>query len=336
MKIRLVVSVFILLLLLGSLSRSEIPREQGVYEYVVTGIPLSYDEALQKLRDAVEKSDFRLISLYPVTSPEGCHYRSTVLLVYHPIYAMKLLEINRKTAPFLIVDRINLFQDEKGLHVSIVNPLNVTRTILMDDQKYQEIADAHRQELRHLIQQALPGKATARQYGQIRKKGYIGRTMGVMAGGPFDEKIGEIFRVEAVSDFPATVQKIEQALQTPGPKWGLHRVFTLHLDRVECDIIGVSGATMESRSFEIVGAGADDSRKKYQCPGIDHAAAYPFELIVCRDGNAVSVRMVDMMYRMKMYFEDAGKWAFAKNMGMPGSLTDEVKNCLKKAFAAGK
>ena len=35
--------------------------------------------------------------------------------------------------------------------------------------------------------------------------------------------------------------------------------------------------------------------------------------------------MLNVMYRMKMYFEDAGKWAFMKNMGMPGSLHDEVK-----------
>jgi len=34
---------------------------------------------------------------------------------------------------------------------------------------------------------------------------------------------------------------------------------------------------------------------------------------------------VDAMFRMKMYFEDAGKWAFMKNMGMPGSLADEIR-----------
>jgi len=38
----------------------------------------------------------------------------------------------------------------------------------------------------------------------------------------------------------------------------------------------------------------------------------------------VKVYMVDVMYRMKMYFEDAGKWAFMKNMSMPGSIEEEV------------
>jgi hypothetical protein len=40
------------------------------------------------------------------------------------------------------------------------------------------------------------------------------------------------------------------------------------------------------------------------------------------------------MYRMKMYFEDAGKWAFMKNMGMPGSIADEISAQVRPALAA--
>jgi hypothetical protein len=37
------------------------------------------------------------------------------------------------------------------------------------------------------------------------------------------------------------------------------------------------------------------------------------------------------MYRMKMYFEDAGKIAFAKNMGMPGSIERSIKDIILNA-----
>jgi hypothetical protein len=47
--------------------------------------------------------------------------------------------------------------------------------------------------------------------------------------------------------------------------------------------------------------------------------------VVRKTEEGVKVQMLNVMYRMKMYFEDAGKWAFMKNMGMPGSLHDEVK-----------
>jgi hypothetical protein len=80
-----------------------------------------------------------------------------------------------------------------------------------------------------------------------------------------------------------------------------------------------------------VGSGSDSARDNYQCPGLAHAAAYPIEIVVARDGDSVKVRMVDTMYRMKMYFEDAGKWAFMKNMGMPGSIHDELAEQIASA-----
>ena len=32
---------------------------------------------------------------------------------------------------------------------------------------------------------------------------------------------------------------------------------------------------------------------------------------------------------MKVYFEDAGKWAFMKNMGMPGQIEKEIIEMVK-------
>jgi hypothetical protein len=46
----------------------------------------------------------------------------------------------------------------------------------------------------------------------------------------------------------------------------------------------------------------------------------------------IQVQAVDEMYRMKMFFEDAGKMAFAKNMGMPGSIEDELRKRSQAVF----
>jgi len=57
---------------------------------------------------------------------------------------------------------------------------------------------------------------------------------------------------------------------------------------------------------------------------------------VSQQDGRVLVESVDAMYRMKLFFEDAGKWAFMKNMIMPGSLAPEIKDRLASALANGE
>lgn len=39
------------------------------------------------------------------------------------------------------------------------------------------------------------------------------------------------------------------------------------------------------------------------------------------------------MYGMKVLFEDAGKWAFMTNMGMPGSVEDDLTTRIQAGLA---
>ncbi|MBL0171006.1 MAG: hypothetical protein IPP90_09790 [Gemmatimonadaceae bacterium] len=57
-----------------------------------------------------------------------------------------------------------------------------------------------------------------------------------------------------------------------------------------------------------------------------YAAAFPLELVIHRDAGQVKADAIGAMFRMKMYFEDAGRMKFARNMGMPGSIADELKD----------
>ena len=82
-------------------------------------------------------------------------------------------------------------------------------------------------------------------------------------------------------------------------------------------------ATTEAKAYEI--AGAKRKKKGFRCPGLDHAAAFPIEIVVMQDGEKVKVAILDEMYRMKVFFEDAGMLAFAKNMAMPGRIEDEIR-----------
>jgi hypothetical protein len=177
------------------------------------------------------------------------------------------------------------------------------------------------------------GSPAGEDYGQRREKGYIGKTMGVMAGGPFGEKVADL-SVVAGEDWKGVAERVRASLEKKGPKWGLHLAYILEIPEAQTVVLGATGTPMDSQSFSIVGAGDDASREGEKCPGIAHAGAYPIEVVVALDAGAVHVRLVDSMYRMKMYFEDAGKWAFMKNMGMPGSIADEISAQVRPALAA--
>jgi hypothetical protein len=305
----------------------------GVYQYVVHGARGSVDVIASAITAAAPGAGFQALARVPVGSPLGCGFRAEVVALFHADYGRLVLAANRRTGPFAVVDRIDVFEDEKGVHVSVTNPRSVLRTVLMDDQKYEALVEAHLQALRGLVSGVVEGTPAGEDYGQKRERGYIGKTMGVMAGGPFGEKVADV-SVVAGEDWKGVAERVRVGLEKKGRKWGLHLAYVLEIPEAETVVLGSTGTPMDSQSFEIVGAGADSSRDGEKCPGLAHAGAYPIEVVVARDGDAVHVRLVDSMYRMKMYFEDAGKWAFMKNMGMPGSIASEISAQVRPAAAA--
>ncbi|HED10108.1 MAG TPA: hypothetical protein ENJ10_05440 [Caldithrix abyssi] len=303
--------------------------EYGVYQFVLTGVKGDLPSITRGITGQASAAGFKVLASYDYGVPEDCGYKGHLILLNDSSYTEQLIAANPLTAPFAATDRINIFQDEAGTHISVVNPHSINRTMLMDDEKYEQLSASHLQKLRKLITSSVEGTPSTKEYGQMREEGFISKTMGVMAGGAFSEKIEDVF-VFKNAQWRDVAQQVSEALAQPGPEWGMYAAFSLPMERHSMSIIGVTGRKMEAKSFDIVGAGDDEEREDYDCPGIADAGAYPFSLVVVQDGADVKVRMVTAMYRMKIFFEDAGKWAFMKNMTMPGSLADEVKEMIEK------
>ena len=299
--------------------------KQGVYEYVVRSAEGSLDSIAKAVGDSLDNSGWNLVTTLTPGAPESCGYESRVVLAFRPSYSNVVVRANAKTGPFGFLDRVNVFEDENGIHVSVVNQRNIIRTVLMNDNGYDGFVHQHMDALRAAINSAVVGSPGEAQYGQFRSRGYIGRTMGVMAGGRFDGKVEDIIVVDgATLDDVASL--VEQRLSQPGPKWGTNLSFRLDLPEHGAVLFGTTGTPLDSKSFQIVGAGSDGARDDFACPGLAHAGAYPLEVVVTETNEGIAIRMVDAMYRMKMYFEDAGKIAFMKNMTMPGSIAGEIEN----------
>jgi hypothetical protein len=178
-----------------------------------------------------------------------------------------------------------------------------------------------------VVESEFPGQVNPVGYGQWRDKGRIGRTFGIMAGGPFPDKIETIIEVPGADLQPIDIANtLLQTMDLGGDwEWGMKGIFALDLGP-DLAILGVTGSAMETRAFRIVGKGNQREREDLQCAGIDHSPAFPLNLAIQRVGDEIHVTLVDEMFRMKMYFEDAGKVAFAKNMGMPGSIESEIRD----------
>lgn len=295
----------------------------GVYQYVVQQANGTLDEISAALEEGAVAGGWNMVAAIDAGVPNDCTFRARVLVLYDSLYASQIITANSETGPFAALDRVTVFEDENGVHVSVVNPHSINRTILMDDSAYEGMTEAHLVALRKMITSAVEGTPGDAQYGQFREEGYIGKTMGVMAGGKFKDLLREKAGVKGES-YKKVARKVRSGLSEVSEEWGMLFAYEVDIPEFDMVILGTTGTPMDSKSFEIVGNGSDESRKDFACPGIAYAGAYPIEVVVARRGDEVKVYMVDVMYRMKMYFEDAGKWAFMKNMSMPGSIEEEV------------
>ena len=304
----------------------------GIYQYVVQKAEGTIDEISAAIGKAAVKSGWSVSGTTDSGDPNNCDFKSRVIVLYDAEYADVIVGANIETGPFAALDRVNIFQDEEGTHVSVVNPNSINRTVLMEDTKYQEVSDKHLQDLRAIILSVVKGTESTEQYGEFRTEGKIGKTMGIVAGGDFKKLVNQKYKVKK-GTVSAAGQAIGLGFQEKTRTWGLKLVYQIYMPAHKVYVLGVSGSPMDTKSYQIVKGGQNEKRKEFACPGLSHAGAFPIEIVVYTDkAGVIRVAMIDTMYRMKIYFEDAGTTAFMKNMKMPGSIEKEITKHIKKGF----
>lgn len=301
----------------------------GVYLRLADGPAGSYHAMLEAIPALAERAGMSVLATLPV-STGGCRFQATVVVLVSPAWAGQVTAVGRHGA-FAAPIRLAVFEDEAGTHLALANPQSLARTIVRED--FDGPAGEVVAALTAAVRAGFPGTPVAEPYGQLRDRGLIGRTMGIVAGGPFPSKVEAVARVKATAalDLPALTLAIAEVGQRPTTRWGLRLAYRAALPN-GAELLGFTGAAMEAKSFAIVAAGGDPARAGYACAGLDHAPAYPLELLVAREGDDLVVLVTDVMFRMKLYFEDAGTMKFAANMAMPGSIEDELRDRVDEAL----
>jgi len=326
-----------LLVLLSLFTGSLGAQEVGVFMRVADLPNGSVPEVSSMVEGAVEEAGWKLLAAYDAgVDGEACSYQARVLVVDWPEHTRVVMSKGSHgaySAPF----KVSVYEDELGVHVSAVNPRSIYRTVVAEegmDGEWIRLSAI----LRRTLAEGVGAELVVGDYGQFREKGRIGRTMGIMAGGPFLEKFKLVEDVEGpMGGAEGGAQGVAQAVfdamteAGPGSKWGVRPIYVM-APGPGVAVLGVTGERLESQSFSIVGRGSDKSRSDFACPGLDHAAAYPIEIVFTEADGTVQIHLVESMFRMKMFFEDAGKMKFATNMGMPGSIEDEIKDLIRAAL----
>ena len=305
----LMMTIIIVLFVVSPILAAE---EYGVYIKVIEKAQGSFDEISSAVEAGLTKGGWEILGSHDTGVPDGCTYRSRAISFSSEDYAAKVLE-NGVKAAFALPLRAGIYEDEKGINIVFVNPSSINRTIIAETAMNTFSLDTANA-LVETIAGSVKGNVVNEQAGQMRKKGRIGG----MGGGDFMDKIDEVRSSD--STLVQTAAKIKGAILQNDIEWKL--VYSYDLADRGAVIYGLTKTVTEAKAFSIAG----DKRKSdaNTCPGIDHAAAFPIEVVVYKDEGQVKVVLMDGMYRMKMYFEDAGKWAFMKNMTMPGKIEKEM------------
>lgn len=306
---RLVFFPFLALLL--ALCPAAYAGDFGVYVKVVEKVEGTFDDSVKAAEEALGGKGWRVLGSYESGVNGECGFRAHNIVVQSDAYAGKIMSHGPLSA-FALPLRVEVYEDESGINIAFLNPASINRTVLGDGVD-EDLSLSTMNELSDIISAAVKGSVVNEQMGEIRDKGRVGG----MGGGDFLKMVEEKY---SGGDFEGTVSKVKEGIIANDMGWKL--IYDLPLEGLEEVIFGLTKAETEAKAFDI--AGEKRSSKDYRCPGIDHAAAFPIEVVVYKDGDAVKVVMLDEMYRMKVYFQDAGNWAFMKNMGMPGKIEKEV------------
>ena len=289
-------------------------KTQGVYVQMVHGLRADVAQTASKAEAALKGAGFTPLASFENGTPEGCRFKAFTVVFTNDVYASKVIAGGPDKA-FALPLRLSVYADETGTNVDMVNPVSINRTIFRGytmDEPAQKIVDEVAAALKAV------GPVSMKQIGQLRDSGEITG----MGGGAFPEKI-----VTSASSAKPSRDVAEMIKKGVADKAGWHTIYAYTAGDVS--IVGLTNKKTEARAYGI--AGEKRATNANPCPGIDHSPSFPIEAVIYKKGASTSVNILTEMWRMKLYFQDAGNWAFMKNMAMPGDIQKEIDAAIKRA-----
>lgn len=335
--------------------------EHGMYMLVVKNAKGDFNTISASVVKAIESEGFRILAVRDVATPDRvredgnnlCGFRGMLIAFTNDDYIKMLTSFGNKylVASFL---RVGIHESNEGIQIIIADPETINRIIFndLDDTKYKQAIDKTLQYKSKIIS-ALHSTNTGTNVKESREPKRSSDDLREASKDMF-MMVGPMTFFTDEDQFPAIwSQKNENGTQglenlkqklfknienfqptkddkeyrwTKDPKEDLKWKVVGEVSSPDKKAImfGLTRNRMEAVSFYIVG----DETEQNKCPGLDHLTAYPVEvLLIIEDGKNV-VYTPREMFRMDMYFWDAGMSAFMDHMSMPGILDDSIYRAL--------
>lgn len=340
---------------------SIIPSEHGIYMLVNANIKGDFNNVAVSSKSALHSAGFKILSFYDIATPdivsenkdERCSYKGKLIVVSNDEYIKLLTSFGKKylAAGFI---RIGVYENADGIQINIADPETINRIIFNDlpDDKYNLIVSKTKQWKSKLINalQSVDGgtkvklaKEPIRSDEDLRDASkdmfmLVGKMTFFEDEDQFPvihqrsnnegrnglERIKKEFYKNVESFQPIKEDRDYRWTSSPeNLKWKL--ISEIYSPDSTAILLGVTRARTEAVSFKIVGK---DESPGNMCQGIGHIPAYPIEVLVMMMDKKIVVYTPREMFRMDMYFWDAGMGAFMNHMSMPGILDDSIMRAL--------
>jgi hypothetical protein len=352
--------LFSLLILSGLLTFS-FAADHGMYMLTIKNIKGDYSSVCDQVKQTINSSGFRIIADREITTPDRvkkdrknlCGYRGKLLVFTSDDYVKMLTSYGNK---YLVASmlRVGIHETNEGIQVIIADPETINRIIfndLKDDQynkivkstipyKNKIIAALHSLKLGTNVQESREPKRDTDDLRDASKDMIM--MVGDMTFFEDEDQFPEIYSQKNDVNIEG-LEKMKQKLYsniknfTPNQEDKEYRWITHPKEDLKWKVVGevyspdkkaiLFGLTRnqtEGVSFYIVG----DETKENSCPGLDHLTAYPIEVLLMIKDDKIVVHTPREMFRMDMYFWDAGMTAFMNHMSMPGIIDESIYRAL--------
>lgn len=338
----------------------------GIYLLALKNAKTDCSSLSKSISDNLKTQGFNIYAVRNLATPdivreektELCGFNAMQILFSSPEYIKMLDSYGKKyiAAGFL---RIGIYETPSGTQVNIADPETINRIVFNDlydndeIEKYNriiELTKSVKNKIISAIHDTKLGEAVNIPMEPIRSDEDLAeasKDMFMMVGSMTffsDEDQFPIIYETKSSNAKADIQKLLITLKsnlknqkpsnddieyrlTKSPdvlKWEI--IGEIYSPDSNAVLLGVTRPRTEGLSFNIAGKARETGNDK--CPGIDHAPAYPIEVIIYYNGENIVVQTARQMFRMDMYFWDAGMMAFMDHMSMPDILDVSLRKAL--------